>query len=283
MKALLISNPLSGNYNDKKINLLISSLNKKNIVVERYDLKKEEKIKDIIQKVDSNEYSELILAFGDGTINSACNALLERDDYDKFNILIIPMGTANVIAMELNCNKTKKAVKAFLKGKVKKVHIGIANDRYFVAMASAGFDSISVKNVDENLKRKVGRLAYIYSFLKVLFKKKDKLITKVNGEKYENILTCASNGMYYGIKLKITNSEITDDNFDVVIIKKINIFHAIMYLFTKKSNSSIEYIKDVNKLSIDGNIPFQLDGDCMGDLPLDIKSTDKFLNFYYCK
>lgn len=283
MKALLISNPLSGNYNDKKINLLISSLNKRNMVIERYNLEKEEKINNIIQKINPDEYSELILAFGDGTINSACNALLERDDYDKFNILIIPMGTANVISMELNCNKTKNAVKAFLKGNVKKVHIGIANDRYFVAMASAGFDSMAVKNVNEKLKRKIGKLAYVYSLLKILFKKKDKLITKVNGKKYENILTCASNGMYYGIKVKAINSKIINNSFDVVIIKKINIFHAIKYLFTKKSNNSIEYIKDVDKLSIDGTIPFQLDGDCMGELPIEIKSTNKFLNFYYYK
>ena len=283
MKALLISNPLSGNYNDKKINLLISSLNKKNIIIERYNLEKEEKINNIIQKINPDEYSELILAFGDGTINSACNALLERDDYDKFNILIIPMGTANVIAMELNCNKTKNAVKAFLKGNVKRVHIGIANDRYFVAMASAGFDSVSVQNVNEHLKTKIGKLAYIYSFLKILFKKKDKLITKVNGKKYENILTCASNGMYYGIKVKATNSKIINNSFDVVIIKKFNMFHAIKYLFTRKSNNSIEYIKDIEELSIDGSIPFQLDGDCMGKLPIEIKSTNKFLKFYYYK
>lgn len=283
MKALLISNPLSGNYNDKKINLLISSLNKKNIIIERYNLQKEEKIDNIIQKINPDEYSELILAFGDGTINSACNALLGRDDYDKFNILIIPIGTANVISMELNCNKTKNAVKAFLKGNVKRVHIGIANDRYFVAMASAGFDSVSVQNVNENLKRKIGKLAYIYSFLKILFKKKDKLITKVNGKKYENILTCASNGMYYGIKVKATNSKIINNSFDVVIIKKFNMLHAIKYLFTRKSNNSIEYIKDVDKLSINGSIPFQIDGDCMGELPIEIKSTNKFLNFYYYK
>ena len=283
MKALLITNPLSGNYSDKKINLLISSLNKKNIYIERYNLEKEEKINNIIQKINPDEYSELILAFGDGTINSACNALLERDDYDKFNILIVPMGTANVISMELNCNKTKNALKAFLKRNVKKVHMGIANDRYFVAMASAGFDSIAVKNVSEKLKRKIDKLAYIYSLLKILFKKKDRLITKVNGKKYENILTCASNGMYYGIKVKATNSKIIENNFDVVIIKKINVFHAIKYLFTKKSNNSIEYIKDVDKLSINGSLPFQLDGDCMGGLPIEIKSTNKFLNFYYYK
>lgn len=283
MKALLISNPLSGHYSDRKINILISSLNKKNIIVERHNLKKEERIDEIIQRLDPDEYSELILAFGDGTINSACNALLNRSDYDKFNILIIPMGTANIISIELNCEKIKNSVKAFLNRNIKKVHIGLANKKYFVTMASAGFDSVTVKNVSEKLKSKIGKMAYIYSLFKILFKKKNKITTKVNGKKYENILTCASNGKYYGIKLKTTNSEIVNNVFDVIIIKKLNIFHMIKYLFNKRSNKSVEYIQNVEKLSINGDIPYQVDGDCVDTLPLDIKSTDKFLNFYYYK
>ena len=134
MKTLLIANPLSGRYSEKKINLLISSLNRHNFVVERRDLKKNEPISDVIDSLDQKEYSNIIFAFGDGTINSACNSLLKRDDYDKFNILVFPMGTANVVAMELGCDNVRKSVKAFLSQNIKKIHIGLANNRYFISM-----------------------------------------------------------------------------------------------------------------------------------------------------
>ena len=281
MKTLLITNPLSGNYNSKKINFLINSLNKKNFVVERYDLKVDEPISNIISTINPDIYNNLIFAFGDGTINSACNALLKRNDYNKFNILIFPAGTANVVSMELNCNTIKKSINAFLKQNIKKVHIGMANNRYFIAMASSGFDAVAAKNVNKKLKKLCGKLAYIWSAFRSLFKKK-KIITTINGQTYENILTCASNGKYYGVKIKTTNADLGENIFDVVIIKKINIFHAIKYLLKKETNGSIIYEKaDKLKLNMDkGEIPFQLDGDCFGNLPLTIKSTNKYLNFF---
>ena len=280
MNTLLITNPLSGNYSNKKINFLISSLNKYNFQVERYDLKEKEPINDVINSVDCNKYSNIIFAFGDGTINSACNALLNRNDYYKFNILIFPLGTANVVAMELNCDTVKKSVRAFVKQNIKKIHIGLANGRYFITMASSGFDAIAVNNVNKTFKKYFGKLAYIYAALKSLFNKK-KIFTTIDGQTYENILTCASNGKYYGIKIKTTNSNLSDNIFDIVIIKKINVIHSIKYLFNKKSNNSIFYLKS-HSLKIDGgkNFPFQLDGDCYGFLPVNIQTTDKYLNFF---
>ena len=280
MKTLLITNPLSGNYSNRKINFLISSLNKYNFLVERYNLKEKEPIGDVINAIDASRYNNIIFAFGDGTINSACNAMLNRDDYNKFNILVFPLGTANVVAMELNCDTIKKSVKAFLKQNIKKVHLGLANDRYFISMASSGFDAIAVNSVNKKFKKYFGKVAYIYAAFKALFNKK-RIFTTIDGETYENILTCASNGKYYGVKIKVTDSDLSNDIFDVVIIKKINIINSIKYLFNKKSNNSILHLQG-NSLEINGNknFPFQMDGDCYGRLPLTVKTTNKFLNFF---
>ena len=280
MKTLLITNPLSGNYSNRKINFLISSLNKYNFLVERYNLKEKEPIGDVINAIDASRYNNIIFAFGDGTINSACNAMLNRDDYNKFNILVFPLGTANVVAMELNCDTIKKSVKAFLKQNIKKVHLGLANDRYFISMASSGFDAIAVNSVNKKFKKYFGKVAYIYAAFKALFNKK-RIFTTIDGETYENILTCASNGKYYGIKIKVTDSDLSDNIFDVVINKKINIINSIKYLFNKKSNNSILHLQG-NSLEINGNknLPFQMDGDCYGRLPLTVKTTNKFLNFF---
>lgn len=283
-KYILIANPLSGSYNDKKLNKIIKTLEDNDMFIVRYNLKKDQKIGEIIKDINSDEINNIILAFGDGTINSACNSLLQRDDYYKFNIYIIPMGTANILSMELNCDSIKKSVNAILKNKIKKLHIGKANNRLFVLMASAGFDSYAVFNVDENLKSKIGKLTYVYEFLKILFKMDfKKITTTIDNEKYENILTCVSNGKYYGVKIPITNSIMTDNIFDVIIIKKFNIFSIIKYLITKKSNKNIIYMKanNVDIISNTNDYPVQLDGDYFFNLPINITTTDKYLNFAY--
>lgn len=284
MSVFLITNPLSGSFRERKINFLISSLNEKNIEIERYDLKEGEPISDVIGALNSEEHSDLIFAFGDGTINSACNALLNRADCDKFNVLIFPVGTANVVAMELNCDKVKKSVKAFLNGSVKRVHAGLANDRYFISMASVGFDATAIDNVNYKIKKYFGKLAYILATLKVIIKGKfKKLTTEIDDEKYENILTCASNGKYYGLKLKVTNSDLRDNVFDVVIIKKFNPFCMLKYFFQKKDNSSVicRQCKNVVVTTEEKDFYFQVDGDNFSTLPLKIEATNKFLNFYY--
>ena len=281
-KYILITNPLSGSYNNKKINKTIKILTSKGLNVIRYDLQKDEKIDDCILRIDSNEIQNIILAFGDGTINSACNALMQRKDYDKFTIAVLPMGTANILAKELGCDSIKKSIKAITNNKTEKVHIAKINDKYFTLMASAGFDSWTVRNINENLKKKIGKLAYMYEFLKIVIKKDFKTITtNINGENIENILTCASNGRYYGVKIPVTHSHLDEGIFDVVIIKKFNLLSAVLYMVFRKSNKNIIYTQ-AKSLIIDSKIadyPVQVDGDYCCDLSVEIGSTGEFLRF----
>ena len=181
-KYALIVNPLSGGYNNKKINKIIDQLKNSAIEVIRFDLEKNQKIDEIIEQLDSNEIQNIIFAFGDGTINNACNALLKRNDYDKFIISILPMGTANILSMELNCDSIEKSLKAISNNNIKTIPMVMLDGwKYFILMASAGFDSYTVRNINENLKKKIGKFAYIYEFLKILLKRDfKKLNTKIN-------------------------------------------------------------------------------------------------------
>ena len=284
-KCILITNPLSGSYNDKKINKMVKELQKSGLDILRYDLEKDEKISSVISNIDSNDIQHIILAFGDGTINSACNALMNRDDYNKFIISVLPMGTANILAMELNCDTIKKSIKAIKNNNITKIHIAKINDKYFTLMASTGFDSWTVRNINEDLKKRIGKLAYIYEFLKIVAKRNFKrIITNVNGEIIENILTCASNGKYYGIKIPVTHSKLSKNLFDVVVIKKFSLLSALQYMITKKTNKDIVYLQS-NKVVISSDVqdyPVQIDGDYCCDLPIVVEATDRFLNFTVC-
>lgn len=286
-KYILITNPLSGSYNNKKITKIISRLENFGIKITRIDLKKEQRIDEVIETLDSSKVQNLILAFGDGTINSACNALLNRDDCDKFIISILPMGTANILSLELNCDTIQKSLEAICSNNIKSISPLIVNNlKYFVLMASAGFDSYTVYNINEKLKDKIGKLAYVYEFLKICLKRKfKKLKTTVDGINYENILTCVSNGKYYGTNVKVTDCDIFSNSIDVLIVKKFNIYSMIKYFFTKKSNKNVVYLRNVDLIemnSSENSYPFQIDGDYFCDLPVKITKTGKRLKFKCC-
>ncbi|MDR2778060.1 MAG: hypothetical protein LBB13_00950 [Rickettsiales bacterium] len=179
MKAALLVNPRAGSYREGKLNRLVAILEKIGVAVLWHRLEKGQSASEIVSELDHRMTPLIILAAGDGTINTALNALLQRNDYSQFNVAIVPIGTANVLSMELGVDSIEKSLKAIVGGKIKKLHMGriIAipedrdNSRYFMLMASAGLDSKAVSGVNEELKKKIGGFAYLYEFFKILLKK----------------------------------------------------------------------------------------------------------------
>jgi YegS/Rv2252/BmrU family lipid kinase len=287
-KVILISNPLSGSYSNKKINRIIRTLKENDFEIIEYKLKKGQNVKEIIDTIDYDEISIILLAFGDGTINSACNAIIDRGDYKNCKIGIIPIGTANIFAAELNITSIKKSLRAIIKGNIKPVHFGKISsgkyERYFSLMISSGFDSVVVKNINENLKAKIGKFVYIWELLKFTIKGKSEILTTTVDKTFtcDNVLTCVSNGKYYGLRFPITNSDIDKNIFEVFIVKSRNIFSIIKYVFLKKSNNIVT-LKGNNVEISSKNIdyPVQIDGDCHCSLPVIVENSNVYLNLFY--
>ena len=155
------------------------------------------------------------------------------------------------------------------------------SSRYFSVLVSAGFDSLTVSMVTDDIKSKFGKFAYIQKLLKIIKKRRFiDLKTKVNNKKYKNILTCVSNGKYYGGKIHLTDSELDDNNFDTIIIKKFDPISMINYMITRNNNKNIIKLKtkNVEINSEHTNYPVQIDGDYYNNLPIKIETTDKFIN-----
>lgn len=104
----------------------------------------------------------VIAAGGDGTINEVVNGLAGSD----VPLGVIPLGTANVLAAELGIPQDPHRLAVLLlQGPVRRVWVGRADGRRFVAMASAGFDADVVRDVDSALKRRLGKGAFVIAAL----------------------------------------------------------------------------------------------------------------------
>ncbi|MDR0571443.1 MAG: hypothetical protein LBG48_01175 [Rickettsiales bacterium] len=288
MKYVLISNPLSGSYNHRVITNFINKVKLYGIDVEDYKLKLNEMIFDVMLKLDDNTEYCLIFACGDGTINNAVNGIITRKDYSNIGITVLPMGTANVFALELNIKSYKDTIRAIISKNIVKIPLmKISNkneekSKFFLSLASIGIDSMVVHDINENLKKKIGRLAYIALFLQNVFKSNSiKLSTVIDDIRYDNVLTCICKGKYYGGRFKVAHNDLKNDDFDVIIIKKFRLSSSIRYYLTKKSsNVLLVTTKSVEIDGENGEYPVELDGDYFCCTPVTVLLADKKIGVY---
>lgn len=111
------------------------------------------------------EFDLVVAAGGDGTVREVANGL-----GGAARILgVLPLGTANVLANELGLPRHSKRLAALLaKGAPRAIWPGRVGDRLFLCMSGIGFDAAVVAGVDPRLKRRIGKLAFLWAILKTL-------------------------------------------------------------------------------------------------------------------
>jgi len=276
IKTKLIYDPISGGgIGEEYINDVIEKLRNNKVDVDLHSTKKVGDAKEVARGIKESEFDVLAIMGGDGTINEVINGLLPTN----IPIAIIPSGIANVFANEVGISKNPlKACEAIYEGSLYDVDLGKINDGYFLSLASIGFDSYVLKNTPPSLKRKYGKLAYMYTGIKTIFSyKPSPIYVKIEGIKEDK--TCyfmvIGNVSIYGEPyVKMTpKASVTDGLLDVCLFKKenpINYFRyflgAILRLHTQFPD--VEYFQ-TEKLHVESEktLMVEVDGDVWGELP----------------
>ena len=110
--------------------------------------------------------AELIFVWGgDGMVQRCVDVLAGTDA----TMAIVPAGTANLFASNLGIPKhIKGAVETGLNGRQRKLDVGSINGEKFAVMAGVGFDALVIHAADSELKRVLGRTAYVWAAAKNL-------------------------------------------------------------------------------------------------------------------
>ncbi len=231
----------------------------------------------------SESYERILAAGGDGTLNEVVNGLVPSSTPLGF----LPLGTTNVLALELGIPfDVEKACHIFLHGEVRPVHIGGANGRRFILMASAGVDAEAVYRVSLILKRWTGKLAYVVSGLQAMTQGRQGLIRVVldNGQEMEGHTVIVSNGKLYGGKFPIApEADLEEDAFDICVFKNLgwrNLIKNLIRVIQGKdfSASDVIRLKTTSVIVRGDDIPVQIDGDYCGKLPMTIRSCPNELH-----
>lgn len=142
---------------------------------------------------------QVVAAGGDGTIAEVAAGL----SGSRVPLGVIPLGTANVLAQELNLPFSPRAIAAALAfGRTRTVWPGLATGpagtRLFVQMVGVGLDAQVVHHMPRGFKRLFGRTAYVLQTLREMIRYSYRPIRlKVDGAAEEAASVVVTKGCLY--------------------------------------------------------------------------------------
>jgi len=224
-----------------------------------------------------------VAAGGDGTLNEVVNGIAGAD----VALGLLPVGTMNVFALELGLpTDLEKAIRVLQKGRIKKLDLAHANDRFFVQLAGIGLDAQIVAKTDWNLKKSWGPLSYVFTAGQIIGNQPPVLQLETNeGRQLEGSFVLIGNGRYYGGRFTFfPYANMQDGLLDVCVFQKVSYLDLIRYLsgIVAKRHTRM---KDVCYFKTEGlqinsaeSVPMEVDGELHGCSPAVIGVERKALN-----
>jgi YegS/Rv2252/BmrU family lipid kinase len=239
----------------------------------------------------SEDVDLVVIAGGDGTINYVVNGIMHKALSPRIGV--IPAGTSNDFARHIKMPQNfSECIDKILAGNIQPVDVGLANDKYFVNVCSAGLFTNASQKVDPKLKNAIGHMSYIFAAAEQLFKFRPFQV-KIETEKFTfegkiNLFLIFNGSSAGGINKFTNDSSIQDGVLDVLIIKNCK-FYEVPTLLAKVltgkhfDDKNVIYLKEkwvkVTKIKGRCDAP-DVDGDDGIDFPLDVKCVENAINMF---
>lgn len=227
-------------------------------------------------------YDAVVAAGGDGTIAEVINGLVGVADTPP--LAILPLGTANVLAVEIGLPTDATALADVIAaGTARAICLGRIRDQagrqtHFSLMAGVGFDAHVVAGVRPGLKRTLGKGAYVAESLWQLgaFAYPRYRIT-VDGTAYDTASLIIANGRHYAGRYVCAPAAALDDPvLHVCLFDKGGPLAVLRYMTALRSGRLVQRpdyrIIPARHVTIAEPVgePVQADGDNVAVLPVDI-------------
>lgn len=235
------------------------------------------------------EVDALAVYGGDGTLMEAISGLMGS----KVPLVILPGGSANVMAEELGIPKDLKAACAVMTQApltMKTIDVGQFGGRYFILGVALGFGAEVIKGAGRGAKNRIGVFAYFLSAASALKRTKKALYhLKIDGQAYEVrgwtcIVANAGNLGFSNISYD-KHIDVSDGLLDVIVVRKTNLGllkHLAITLLKRERPDNLELVehwqgKDIT-VSSSPRQAIQCDGEVLPNMPLHIKIVPGAIN-----
>ena len=249
-------------------------------------------IDNVLSEIDQNQFSRIIAAGGDGTMNLCVNAMVKYDIH--LPLAILPAGTANDFAYYFELpSDIDYQLDIALGNKTTKADVGVVNDRCFINVAALGALIDVSQKTEPNLKNAIGTLAYYLKAVTEIPQIRALPVKLTTPEQVyeENIyFMVVMNGESAGGFRKLSpESNMNDGKLDVIAFKKMPIVELAPLLFEvvhgrHPNNKHVLYFQ-TDKLTIESeaDISTDIDGEHGEKLPLEFSVLNKRLDVFVSK
>ena len=289
MNISIIFNPTAGRRRLDYLEAVIQHLTDGGACVTLLRTQRPGHAEDLAEQYGGQSGHRLAVAGGDGTINEAVNGLMKTGGGV---LAIIPAGTANVLALEMGLGRSVEQVAhTLLHGDERDITLGKVGDRYFLLMVGAGFDAHIVGQVNNPLKRLIGKGAYGWSSVVGLFNYPFPMIEiDVDGQTYQAASIVVCNARRYGGDYTLGhNTDLGTENLEVCLFKTPGAVAAIRYGLNMVANR-FDTLSDIQRISgtrvsihqTKKSSDFvQADGELLGTLPVHIEAVPKAMRLLF--
>ncbi len=285
-RILVIHNPVAGRRRQKRVRELIQLLEARYFEVQQKPTAKSGDARRAAFEADGVDY--IIAAGGDGTVNEVVDGLCARESETALPVVgFLPMGTANVLALELSLPKSPVGlVQLIEKGKTISLRPGVANNRRFVLMVSAGLDARAISCVNLRTKKWIGGAAYVFAALKAIAMPTPPLHVTIDGKEFKADTIIIARARCYGGPFQLTaKAGLTTSHLSVVMLKSNGFLSVLRYGFALVLGR-LDRLADVDvrtgsEVSVVGpkEEPVQMDGDLVTHLPLSASLEKRVVSF----
>lgn len=274
----VIYNPMAGQRRGRKFQAVLSALSALGVAVDLLQTEGPGHATVLARRLAAAGGHRLVaVAGGDGTINEAVNGLAGSD----LALGLIPLGTANVLALELGLPRDPRGIAAVLAGgATRRIHLGqvasALGERYFAMMAGVGYDAHVVAGVSPGWKRRVGKFAYVGEMIRQLrrFHFTPYRLALDGAAPVEAASAIIANGHYYGGAFVCAPAaDLGRDRLDACLFRRGGRWGAIGYgvalglnLVPRLDSVALLPFRDLTVEGPAGD-PIQGDGDIIGHLP----------------
>lgn len=273
---LVVANPIAGSGHGGRLEPIVDDLESLGCSVTVHETKARGDAERLAAGADCGRFDAIAAAGGDGTINEVLNGM----PFDGPPLAILPLGTVNVLAKEIGLPRSSHAIAETVAfGPSRPISIGEVNGRRFAVMASVGLDALVVERVSLNLKRHIGKWAYLYETLKQIMVAPPSVYRlRVDDEEQEASGVIIANGRFYaGRYVAAPKANLEAPTLAICRLTRPGRLAVPRYLMSmllgRLADRTDYLVSEAADLEILGpqGAPLQADGDVLCHLPASIR------------
>ena len=269
-KYILVINPISGDVDKTEIvEKTLAFANEMNIDIVVYETTGQDDESEIIKLYLAIKPERILIAGGDGTVKMVGEVL---EQYDVV-FGIIPAGSANGLAIDLNLPKTiDENIKIALQNDFIEIDMVEINKKKSLHLSDIGLNAVLVKNYENGTIR--GKLGYALKVVQTLNESEESFDAIIEFDDQKIVcqaeMIVIANSQKYGTGVVINpNGLINDGKFEIIVLKSVNLL-TIGKIVTGNVSEETEEVDSYSTskatITTSRKISFQIDGEYCGEV-----------------